>query len=100
MNDFEKNTFKTEGSDYHYITPEVITILKTEINNHSMVDKFAKERYTYVPIRRHLPEEDEPSNNFGGKGRSKPKKDNRKEEPKLGHNQKTLNAFFNSKSKK
>lgn len=44
-----------------------------------MVEKFAKERYSYVPSRKQLPEEEEPSNNFGGKGKSKPKKDSKKE---------------------
>ena len=64
-----------------------------EINDHLLIDQFAKERYDYSASRKKMPEnEEEESPKKGHK--SKPKKDPKKSEPKLGHNQKTLSQFF------
>lgn len=63
-----------------------------------MVDLFARERYAYTPLRKVMPEEDEGKNHHS-KPKSKPKTQPKKEEPKLQHNQKTLNSFFTQKPK-
>lgn len=97
QNKLEKDAIKTEGIDRHFITPDIVNILKTEIHDKPLVDLFARERYSYTPLRKVMPQEPEDHHqNAFSRPKSKPQK---KEEPKLRPNQKTLNGFFKPKGK-
>ena len=52
-----------------------MTILKAEINDHFLIETFAKERYGYKPDRKKLLEEEEEEPSVK-KFKSKPKKEN------------------------
>ena len=93
---FELNYIKTEEKEKKFITDDIVTILKAEINDHLLIEIFAKERYGYKPDRKKLMEEEE-EEQFAKKSKSKPKKDSKKSEPKIEYGQKTLNMFMKPK---
>ena len=70
-----------------------MTILKAEINDHFLIETFAKERYGYKPDRKKLLEEEEEEPSVK-KFKSKPKKESKKPEAKIGPGQKTLSGFL------